>query len=185
MQLSIIPTAKLSELASSAEKQGYRYAQVHSKNLLAVGADPLNPTHVIDLNKETICPILDPDVPSLHVVPRNSRRTGNYSIEIKGNRIECASLKELLSEGLKAFEKHRLGTLRDLAEVKPRSKRIVAREPAQLFMNQELVQKYSEKLVDGWWFGTNNSKEETLTWLRRGAEKAGLVWGKDVRTSIG
>ncbi len=40
-------------------------------------------------------------------------------------------------------------------------------------------------LGPGWWFGTNNSADETLTWLRRGADLAGLEWGKDITTSIG
>ena len=191
MQISFMPSAKLAVLANSADKQGYKYAQVHTKKLLAVGADPLKPTHVIDLNNETIRPISDPDIPSdpktppLHVPQRVSRRTGDYSIDIKGDKMDCASLKELLSTGLKAFEKHRPGTLNDLSTIMPRSKRIVSLEPNQLFTNPDLVQKYSEKLVDGWWYGTNNSKDETLTWLRRGAEIAGLEWGKDIRTSIG
>jgi hypothetical protein len=187
--MQLISTAKLAELANSAEKQGYKYAQVRTKNLLAIGADPMTPTHVIDLSREVIRPISAPDdsefkAPHLENNQRSSRRTGSYSIEIKGNKIECASLKELLSEGLKAFESFRRGTLSELSKVMPRSKRIVAREPTQLFSNPELVQKYSEKLIDGWWFGTNNSKDETVTWLRRGAEKARLAWGKDVRINI-
>ena len=48
-----------------------------------------------------------------------------------------------------------------------------------------MVGLFSEKLVDGWWFGINNSAAETLSWLRRGAEIAGLEWGKDVETSFG
>lgn len=191
MQLSFIATATLAELASSAEKQGYTYAQVQSKNLLALGADPLNPTHVIDFTKEVIRPISSTVSPSdLETPPaggarRASRRSGDYYIEVKGDMIECVSLKGVLSEGLKSLERLHPGTLDELSTIRPRSKRIVSRDPEQLFKKPELVQKYSEKLVDGWWFGTNNSSDETLTWLRRGAEIAGLEWGKDIMTSIG
>ncbi|MDP7100648.1 MAG: hypothetical protein QF503_05805 [Rhodospirillales bacterium] len=113
------------------------------------------------------------------------RRSGKYSIEIKGNMTECVSLKEVLAEGLKAFEIIRPGTLDELTKIMPRSKRIVSRDPKQLFKNPEMVRMFSEKLVDGWWFGINNSAAETLTWLRRGADIAGLEWGKDGKTSFG
>ncbi len=191
MQLSFISATKLAELANSAEKQGSKYVQIQTTNLLAIGADPLNPTHVIDLTEERIRPISGPDIPPdpkaapARVPPRSSRRSGEYSIKVKGDTIECVSLKEILSEGLRAMEKYRPGTLDELSTIIPRSKRIVSRDPEQLFKKPSLVQKYSEKLVDGWWFGTNNSTDETLTWLRRGADIAGLEWGKDIATSIG
>ena len=86
---------------------------------------------------------------------------------------------------VKAFERIRPGTLDDLTKIRPRSKRIVSRDPKQLFKDPEMVGLFSEKLVDGWWFGINNSAAETLSWLRRGAEIAGLEWGKDVETSFG
>lgn len=72
--------------------------------------------------------------------------------------------------------------MEELARLKPRTKRIVARDPNKLFEQQTLVEKYSEKLMEGWWFGSNNSGPETDTWLRRGCEFAGLVWGKDFTT---
>lgn len=53
-----------------------------------------------------------------------------------------------------------------------------------LFDKADLVEKYSEKLIDGWWYGTNNSKYETITWLRRATELAGLEWGTDISTSL-
>lgn len=191
MQLSFISAAKLAELADLAEKQGHSYVQVQTKNLLALGADPLNPTHVIDLTKETISPISGPVIPPdpkttpARIPQRASRRSGKYYIEVKGNTIECVSLKETLSEGLKALKKIHPGTLDKLTTIMPRSKRIVSRDPNQLFKKPDLVHRYSEKLVDDWWFGTNNSTNETLTWLRRGADIAGLVWGEDIETSFG
>ena len=88
MQLSFIRAAKLAELADLAEKRGYNYVQVQTKNVLALGADPLNPTHVIDLTKETIRPISgpvippDPETPPARISRRASRRSGKYYIEV-------------------------------------------------------------------------------------------------------
>lgn len=191
MELSIIPAAKLSELAKSAYRNGYTYIRIENKNLLAAGADPLNPTHVIDLKEETIRPYSGPTTtpkasPTPGDIPRRaSRRSGKYYIEVKGRKVECVSLKEVLSEGLRAMEKISSGTLDELSTIKPRSKRIVAREPRLLFENPELVDLYAEELGNGWYFGTNNSTNETLSWLRRGAEIAGLIWGKDIETNFG
>lgn len=191
MQLSFISTNKLEDLLRSASKQGLDYVQVHSKSQLAVGADPLHPTHVIDFTKEMVGPVSGPakqvDVKEKPLRPyqRISRRTGQYVLEIKGQTIECASLKEVLSKGLLAMEKHLNGTLDRLSTVKPRSKRIVSRNRNHLFTDPALVDKYAEKLAEGWWYGTNNSKDETITWLRRGANISELKWGSDIKVHFG
>ena len=90
----------------------------------------------------------------------------------------------MLSEGLKAFERHKSGTLEKLSNISPRSKHIVARDRYTLFNNTELSENYSEVLIDDWWYGTNNSAQETEAWLRRGAELCGLKWDKDITTSL-
>jgi hypothetical protein len=144
------------------------FVRVLSANKLAIGADPFHPTNVIDLSKELV-----------------SRQSGKYLLDISGRTIECTSLRELLAEGLRALEKYKPGMLEQLSVIKPRTKRIVARDPARLFDQQELVANYAERLgVDGWWYGTNNSADETNAWLRRAAELAGLSWGKDVSTTL-
>lgn len=190
MQISLIPTEKLAELAKTAHKQGLHYAHIHSKNILAIGADPLRPTHVIDLTEEAIRPISgetssDKIKQPEQVSKKVLRRTGDHWVKIHGSMIECVSLKGMLAEGLKAIEAYHPGTLEDLSKIMPRSKRIVARDPQNLFKDQNLARKYSEKLTNGWWFGTNNSADETLSWLRRAAEIARLTWGKDIETSLG
>jgi hypothetical protein len=38
--------------------------------------------------------------------------------------------------------------------------------------------------MDGWWFGTNNSRDETIAWLKRGCELAGLSWGEDFSVAL-
>jgi hypothetical protein len=60
----------------------------------------------------------------------------------------------------------------------------VARDPKLLFDKEHLARDYSEKLRNGWFFGTNNSAHETNTWLQRACEIAGLAWDKDFKTSM-
>jgi hypothetical protein len=146
---------------------------------------------VIDLSKELVRPFsLDETngkASSAETTkpPRMSRQSGKYLLDINGRTMECTSLRELLAEGLRALEKYKPGMLEQLSVIKPRTKRIVARDPARLFDQQELVANYAERLgVDGWWYGTNNSADETNAWLRRAAELAGLSWGKDVSTTL-
>jgi hypothetical protein len=90
----------------------------------------------------------------------------------------------LLAEGLRAFEAAKPGTLEKLPHIKPRSRRIVSRDPKQLFDKPHLAKDYAEKLNDDWYFGTNNSAMETNTWLQRACSCAGLLWDKDFKTSL-
>jgi len=191
--LSFIPAGKLADLLRSADPQNRMYVRVLSATRLAIGADPLQPTSVIDLAKETVGPIESPqkanDVPSDDHAARGggkiTRRSGEYWFEIRGKRTECSSLKNLLAEGLLALEGLRPGTLDSLSRVKGRSRRIVAREANHLFDKPHLVKDYAERLQDGWYFGTNNSARETNVWLNRAAECAGLKFGEEFRTSLG
>jgi hypothetical protein len=187
--ISFIAAAKLVDLLKTANASGNLHVSVLTANQLALGADPLKPTSVIDFSKEAVRPITSQDAQievraEVRAPPRASRRSGKYLLDIKGNTIECGSLKDLLAEGLRALEKHQRGTLDKLSAIKRRTKRIVAREAQRLFDQPELAEKYAARLTDGWWYGTNNSADETNTWLRRGADLAGLKWGKDFTTSL-
>jgi hypothetical protein len=93
----------------------------------------------------------------------------------------CRSLKELLSRSFTAVEKKVPGTLDKLSNVRARSRRIVAREPSKLFDKEHLAKKYAERLLPGWWYGTNNSEEQVRVWLKRACELAGLKWGVDYK----
>jgi hypothetical protein len=193
--LSFTSTTKLAELIDAADPQRTMQVRILNANQLALGTDPLNPTKIIDLSNETVRsissensveegPTSAPAPVSRGPTTRVSRQSGKYLLDMKGQTTECRSLKELLSTGLKALEKSHPGTLDKLSQIKPRTKRIVARNADSLFDQPELVENYAEELVNGWWFGTNNSADETITWLRRGAEIAGLAWGKDFSTSL-
>jgi hypothetical protein len=186
--VSFIPASKLVELVQSANKGGNMYVRVLSESRLVLGNDPMAPTVSIDLSKETIGPCnelktpIEPQQPAS--IARVSRRSGEYWIEINGNRSEFGSLRELLGDGLRSIEASRPGTLEKLSHIKPGTKRIVARERKMLFDSEHLCDEYGDQLIDGWWYGTNNSSQETYRWLERACDCAGLKWGKDLRTNL-
>lgn len=198
--VSFISASKLVELVNAADTHNDMQVRVLSGSRLALGADPLQPTYMIDLSKEKIYPYNPAeltkslDQPSISLLAARQtlnvndskvfRRRGNYWFEMNGHRLTCHSLKALLSEGLRELEKTRPGTLEKLSHIKLRSRRIVARDRKHLFDRGHLTEKYSERLVNGWWYGTNNSAEETNAWLCRACSCSGLTWVDDFKTSL-
>jgi hypothetical protein len=147
---------KLSDVADLFDQLTFRCVRIHASSL----GGPVKPPKV-----------------------RLSRRTGRYLLEIKGRTIECESLKEMLAEGLRALEAYKKGTLDKLAAAKSRTRRIVSRDPSKLFDKTHLQEKHAEPLMEGWWYGTNNSALETNRWLRQARTIAGLTWEKDFSTT--
>jgi hypothetical protein len=189
---SVMPITKLIDLLEAADVQRRMFAQVQNGRLV-FGLDPLRPTNFIDFanealgtqgESETAHGPLSARAPETNGA-RLSRSSGDYWLEVRGKRIECSSLKELLAEGLKSLDRVKPGTLDNLSRIRKRSRRIVARDANQLFDKPHLVKDYAEQLVNGWYYGTNNSARETEAWLRRAAECAGLTWGVNFRTSLG
>lgn len=185
ISITAIDASKLTKLLAATNAGKNLKVWVLTQDELAFGIDPPLRMGTIDLIHEQVHP-------NGHVVPaamtkplttRRSRRTGQYLLEIKGRTIECASLKEMLAEGLRALEAHKKGTLDKLSAVKSRTRRIVSRDPSKLFDKSHLEEKHAEPLMEGWWYGTNNSAPETNRWLRQACTIAGLTWEKDFLTS--
>jgi hypothetical protein len=59
-----------------------------------------------------------------------------------------------------------------------------ARGSKLLFDRDDLAKNYAEKLNEGWFFGINNSANETNTWLERACSCAGMTWGQKFKTSL-
>jgi len=188
---SIMSAAKLADLLKSADPQSTMHVQVLNERVV-LGVNPLRPTHMIDFSNERVVPYTPSSVQTSSVSEgsrtngsmRFPRRSGDYWFEIKGKRTECGSLKELLAEALKGLERTKPGTLDQLSRIRGRSRRIVARDANQLFDKPHLVKEYSEKLSNGWYYGTNNSARETCVWVQRAAECAGLALGSDFVVSL-
>jgi hypothetical protein len=188
--VSFVRASKLIELVQSANKGGEMYVRVVSGNRLALGNDPMNPTLSIDLSKETISPFKESKahaVPEVDASPssvRAARRSGEYWFELHGKRHDFGSLRDLLGQALRSIEAECPGALEKLSHIRPRSKRIVAHDKKMLFDSEQLSNDYGERLMNGWWYGTNNSSQETKTWLERACTCAGLTWGTEFRTNL-
>lgn len=186
-----IRTDALLALISTVDPLKSMSITVVNNTQLGLGLNPFQPTHLIDLAEEKVrvigAPTSDDSLrPAVQTEPppRLSRQTGRYLLDVRGETIVCVSLKDMLGKGLRKIEELKPGTLLKLEAVKGRTKRIVARDPKKLFEQDILTEKYSEKLMEGWWYGTNNSAGETTKFLRHGCDLAGLVWGKDISTSL-
>jgi hypothetical protein len=195
--VSYIGAAKLAELLQTADAGTGLVVSVISASRLALGKDPLHPSVTIDFSKEAISPyepskakanwIADQTPPIIHAkalsAPKVPRRSGAHWFELLGNRKELGSLRDLLRAALLDIEKARPGSLEKLSHIRPRSKRIVARDKKSLFVMETSSEKFGQQLGGGWWYGTNNSAQETKAWLERACSCAGLAWGVDFKTN--
>lgn len=182
--VSYISNAKLLSLLTAVDPQKALNVRVLSATCLSLETDTFQPVATIDLADEKVIPANE-SIEVSTVTEKASRRRGEYQLTAFGETATLYSLKDLLAAGLKALEKHRPGTLDKLAKVKTTTKRIVAREPAHLFDSEGLSEKYAAPLASGWWYGTNNSGQETEAWLKRACECAGVRWGgKDFSVAI-
>jgi hypothetical protein len=193
---AIILASKLAHLLSDADVDEKMYVSVMSTDRLALGTDPMRPSVFIDLSKEEVipykeksdtrdCEIVSAEMTEIRTAMRRMpRRSGSYWFELNGRRIECRSLKELLAGGLCHLEHLHPGMLDRLSAVKARSRRIVAHDPGELFEKEHLVRDHAEKLINGWWYGTNNSAQQTKIWLQRACAVSGVNWGREFKTSI-
>lgn len=171
-----IPTTKLLSLLTSADPQKAYNVRVLSPTRLSLETETFQPISIIDLADEKV--VLASGSAEIAPVPeRASRRRGEYCLSAFGETTTLYSLKDLLAAGLKALEKHRPGTLDKLSKIKTTTKRIVAHDAAHLFDSEGLSEKYAVFLGSGWWYGTNNSAQETEAWLKRACKCAGVQWG--------
>lgn len=185
-----IKASKLASLLSESSRHGDFYVGISGDASLVLSSSPFEPKFQIDFSTEMIRPFsvdIKGSVKRLSSTPifdKGVRRSGNYWFEIQGERTECISLKELLNKALRELEARSSGTLEKLSQIKPRTRRIVARDPKALFDRQHLAKDHSQQLMGGWWVGTNNSADETKTWLKRACLCANLKWGREFKTSL-
>lgn len=186
-QVSFTQSKKLRDLLLKADPGGSLLVRVQSSTKLVLGHDPFNPIMTIDLAREAVKPYQKSSAAHGQVEEAQStfkkklpRQSGRHTLTLLGEQRDFPSLKELLAHALINIERAKPGTLEALSQIKPRSKRIVATSPTLLFEDQALCQEYSERLEGRWWYGTNNSRDETKRWIQRAAALAGLHWGRDV-----
>lgn len=118
---------------------------------------------------------IDPAAPSLIPKVRPPRSSGAYSTVVGKRPIEANSLKELLRRTILVLEAAAPGFIKRLSErTTPKGRKIVAREPAQLYPRSPQLTEYAEKLADGWWYDTNVGRRQVAAYMRLFAEMAGL-----------
>ena len=182
--LSYIPNSKLISLLTAADPQKILNVRVLSSTNLSLETDTFQPVVIIDLAEERVIAIDDKIAPPVET-SKASRKRGEYQLAAFGETTTFYSLRDLLGAGLKTLEKHKSGTLDKLSKIKTTTKRIVAQDPAHLFDSAGLSEKYAAKLSDVWWYGINNSTQETQAWLKRACDCAGVDWAsKDFSVSV-
>lgn len=170
--LAYVTTNDLTNLIRKASGGANLPIRILSTTELGLGPDPFKPSIIIDLSTESVRTVEDaPPMPIAPPVVR-SRTTGNYVVSIDGEDCGAGSLWEALRAGLLKIEEMKPGTLEKLSQVKGRTKRIVARDPNDLFEKEESVRQFATSLGNGWYFGRNNSAAETNSWLLRAADIA-------------
>jgi hypothetical protein len=111
-----------------------------------------------------------------------TRSRGLWSVELAGRRLPAANLKHsyrLLLRELDAAHPH---FLEDFAREKERTRRFVARTPAELYgRSPHLAGRHAQPLGGGWYFDTNLSAVQIGKRARIAARLCGLHYGSDVR----
>ena len=109
------------------------------------------------------------------------RRTGTYTFELLGDKVEEGSLKAAYISILNKLVEHYSGFLERLSEKSTKSRKIVARNPKELYFRKpHLAEKYAHRLTDQWWVDTNLSQLQCEQRLKTACDVAGLEWGRDL-----
>ena len=118
--------------------------------------------------------------PELVRPDRAPRRTGTYAFTLLGNRTAAGSLKEAYTRCLQKLGELDPGFFERLSRVTTRSRRIVARSPADLYLRKpELAEKFAARLTGPWWVDTNLSRSQCEQRLMTACEVAELRFGGD------
>lgn len=182
--VSYVSSAKLVSLLTAADPKKNLNVRVLSATRLSLETSTFQQVATIDLAEEKIISGAD-DVEVMTAHEPSSRRGGEYKISAFGESSVRHSLKDLLASGLNALEANRPGTLDKLSKIKKTTKRIVAHDPKKLFESESLADKFAAPLATGWWYGTNNSKQETEAWLKLACECADVKWNsKDFTINV-
>ena len=110
-----------------------------------------------------------------------SRRTGAHKLELLGEKIVEGSLKAAYKSCLRRLAELDARFLQRLSERPTRSRRLVARDRRELYLNKpELADDYAEQLADGWWVDINLSRQQVEQRLKTACEVASLEFGVDL-----
>jgi hypothetical protein len=110
------------------------------------------------------------------------RSRGLWSVDVKGERISAANMKEAYRTLLLKLDEVSPNFIERFASERARSRRFVARKPTDLYdSSPHLADEYAQPLKDGWYYDTNLSTEQVAKRARVAARVAGLSYGREVR----
>lgn len=117
----------------------------------------------------------------IHRIVRN-RRTGVYGFDLMGKHFEEMSLREAYKRCLMELATMDGQFLEKLAERRTRARRIVARDPRDLYLRTpKLAEKFADRLIGPWWFDVNLSQEQVENRVEIACDVAGLQFGEDLK----
>jgi hypothetical protein len=118
----------------------------------------------------------------LPIAEETVRSRGLWSVDVKGERISAANMKEAYRTLLLKLDEVSPNFIERFASERARSRRFVARKPSDLYdSSPHLADEYAQPLKDGWYYDTNLSTEQVAKRARVAARVAGLSYGRDVR----
>lgn len=110
------------------------------------------------------------------------RARGLWSVDVGGERISAANMKEAYRTLLLKLDEVSPNFIERFASERARSRRFVARKPTDLYdSSPHLADEYAQPLKDGWYYDTNLSTEQIAKRARVAARIAGLSYGREVR----
>jgi negative regulator of replication initiation len=110
------------------------------------------------------------------------RLRGLWSVEVKGERLPAANLKDAYRVLLLKLDSIAPRFLDQFSQERSRSRRFVALNPADLYDSApHLAADHAKLLNDDWYFDTNLSTEQVAKRARVAARVAGLTYGRDVK----
>jgi hypothetical protein len=177
--ISYISGNKLKGLIGGADLSGHQ-AWISSDREICLGRKVGEPDYVIDFGSEKLIPVKEEAGPVSNPLEVAGRRSGEFRLKILGREFLLGNLKGVVKTALLQFHSRDDAFLKRMKEVCPRTKRIVSDDKHDLFSDQRLSRKYAEPLIDGWWYGANNSEAEVRAWLQRMCELQNVRWGQDV-----
>lgn len=111
-----------------------------------------------------------------------TRTRGLWSVEVRGERIPAANMKDAYRTLLLKLDNVKPDFLERFASERARSRKFVARRPADLYdSSPHLADEHARPLKDGWYFDTNLSMEQVAARARAAARVAGMQYGREIK----
>ncbi len=109
------------------------------------------------------------------------RRTRTYAFELLGERVEEGNLKTAYMSCLRKLAELDHQFLDELSKEKTRSRKIIARDPKELYLKTPgLSEKFAVHLMGQWWIDTNLSQSQVEWRLEQACAVADLQFGSDL-----